>query len=108
MLLIISRNQGNQIKDASICCKHGTPRTVHQGHAIVVSADLRRQWLEKGRLREKARVERQEAAFIRQAKFVERARQARELRQGIQLAKYTKQQQRILAQKVNSSSPILC
>ena len=84
------------------------PRTVHQGHANVVSADLRRQWLEKGSLREKARAERQEAAFIRQAKFVERARQARELRQGIQLARYTKQQQRILAQKVNIYSPSLC
>ena len=63
-------------------------------------ADLRRQWREQGKAMAGARALRREAAFKRQEGFVQRAGKLRELRQGAQQAKYAKQQERLLAQKV--------
>ena len=63
-------------------------------------ADLRRQWLEKGKEREKFRAVRREAAFARQGRFAEKARQARELRVAAQQAKYGRKLARLLARKV--------
>ena len=77
---------------------------------IYAFADLRRQWYEQGKVRAVARAERRVAAFRRQEAFVQRAKQLRELRQGAQQAKYAKQQERVLAEKVgailDSSVPI--
>ena len=65
-----------------------------------MAADLRRQWYEQGKARAVTRAQKREAAFRRQEAFVQRARQLRELRQGAQQAKYAKQQERMLAEKV--------
>ena len=70
------------------------------GLTLTLYADLRRQWLEKGKERAQLRAVRREAAFVRQERFVEKARQARELRVAAQQAKYGKKLARLLATKV--------
>ena len=80
------------------CCNSSRMRYLSLTRALY--ADLRRQWLEKGKERENFRAVRREAAFTRQERFVEKARQARELRMAAQQAKYGKKLARLLATKV--------